>query len=198
MKKNILLLAIALISAPFTFAQSLWNADPAHSNARFSVEHLGLAFVDGEFTSMQGSVTTKSDDDFNQAVFSFSIDVNSIHTRVEDRDNHLKSEDFFHVEKYPTMVLSDAVLTHKRKNNYTLTGNLTIRGVTQKITFDVVQNNGIITDPWGLTRAGFTAKTTINRKDFNINYGNKLPSGIDDVASQVDIVVNIEIVKEEE
>lgn len=196
MKRKITLFVIAIAFAQFTFAQATWNADPMHSNARFAVEHLGISFVDGEFTSLSGTVETKTDTDFSNAVFYFSIDVNSINTRVEDRDNHLKSDDFFNAEEYPHISLEGAELRHIKGNEYVLEGNLTIRDVTKTVVFDVIQNNGIITDPWGKTRAGFTAKTEISRKDFNINFNDKLPTGVDVVGNKVQIVVNLELVKE--
>jgi polyisoprenoid-binding protein YceI len=91
--------------------------------------------------------------------------------------------------------LANAVLSKDSSGKYVLSGDLTIRDVTKKVTFDVVQNNGIITDPWGGTRAGFTAKTKINRFDYNINYADKLPSGVFAVAPEILITVNTEVVK---
>ncbi len=196
MKKTILLFTIALAFMQFSFAQTTWKADPMHSNTRFEVGHFGLSIVDGEFTTFEGTVETKEDSNFAGAIFNFTVDVNSIDTRIEDRDTHLKSDDFFNAEKYPTITLKNAVLTHKKENEYVLEGDLTIRDVTKKVSFDVIQNNGIISDPWGMTRAGFTAKTEIDRRDFNVNFGDKLPSGIDQVAYKINIIVNLEVVKE--
>lgn len=178
------------------FAQEKWAVDPAHTNTRFSVSHLGIAFIDGEFTSLEGGVETKSANSFDAAVVNFSIAVNSIDTRVEARDNHLKSDDFFNAEKYPSMTFKNAVMKKAKDGKYTLTGDFTIRDVTKKVVFEVVQNNGIITDPWGMTRAGFTAKATINRFDYNIKYNDLLPTGVPAVAPNIDVVVNVEVVKQ--
>ncbi len=175
-------------------AQVKWSVDPAHTNARFEVKHLGIAFVDGQFKKLEGNVESTSATDFNNSKINFTIDVNSIDTRVEMRDDHLKSDDFFSAAKFPTMKLENAVLKGK-KGKYTLTGDLTIRDVTKKVTFKVVQNNGIITDPWGMTRAGFTATTSINRFDYGISYADKLPTGIFAVATEVEITINVEVVK---
>lgn len=175
-------------------AQEKWSVDPAHTNARFEVKHLGIAFVDGQFKKLEGNVETTSATDFNNAKVSFSIDVNSIDTRIEMRDNHLKSDDFFSAAKFPTMKLENAILKGK-KGKFTLTGDLTIREVTKKVTFKVSQNNGIITDPWGKTRAGFTATTSINRFEYGINYADKLPTGVYAVAPEIQITVNVEVVK---
>lgn len=177
-----------------SFAQVGWTIDPAHTNARFEVKHLGIAIVDGAFTKLEGSVETPDATDFDKAKVNFSIDVNSINTRVEMRDNHLKSDDFFNAEKYPKMTLTNATL-NKAKDGFLLTGDLTIRDVTKKVTFQVKQNGGIITDPWGKTRAGFTASTSINRFDYNIKYNDKLPTGVDAVAPTVEIIVYVEAVK---
>ena len=177
-----------------SFAQVGWTIDPAHTNARFEVKHLGIAIVDGAFTKLEGSVETPDATDFDKAKVNFSIDVNSINTRVEMRDNHLKSDDFFNAEKYPKMTLTNATL-NKAKDGFLLTGDLTIRDVTKKVTFQVKQNGGIITDPWGKTRAGFTASTSINRFDYNIKYNDKLPTGVDAVAPTVQIIVYVEAVK---
>ncbi|RQO31057.1 polyisoprenoid-binding protein [Taibaiella sp. KBW10] len=195
MKKTLQLLSVALLMFGSTFAQVKWSADPAHTNARFSIEHLGISFVDGEFTKVSGGVDAKNDKDFNGAAIAFDIDVNSINTRIEARDGHLKSPDFFNAAKYGTMSLKSVSFTKVKGNQYKLVADLTIKDVTKRVTFNVVQNGGIITDPWGKTRAGFTAKTSINRMDFNLSYNDKLPSGVPAVGNTVEIVINTELVK---
>lgn len=195
MKNLFSVLFAATLMFNVAFAQVKWSVDPAHTNVLFSVNHLGISMVDGQFKKLEGAVETKSAEDFNGASIGFTIDVNSIDTRIEARDGHLKSDDFFNAEKFPSITLKNAVLKKAGKGKYTLTGDLTIRDVTKKVTFAVQQNNGIITDPWGKTRAGFTAKTTINRLDFNIKYNDKLPTGVPAVAANVDIIVNTELVK---
>lgn len=195
MKTLLNILAIITLFTNAAVAQVNWTVDPAHTNARFEAKHLGIAFVDGQFKKLDGKVVTSSDKDFNNAKVNFNIDVNSIDTRVEMRDNHLKSDDFFNAEKYPTMKLTNATLSGKN-GKFTLTGDLTIRDVTKKVAFNVVQNNGIITDPWGKTRAGFTATTTIHRFDYGINYADKLPSGVFAVAPEINITINVEITKD--
>lgn len=195
--KNVLkLVAAVAILLNVAVAQVKWSVDPAHTNARFGVNHLGISVVDGQFKKLEGAVDSKTAESFNGAVVNFSIDVNSIDTRVDARDAHLKSDDFFNAEKYPSMTLKNGVLKSVKKGVYTLTGDLTIRDVTKKVVFDVVQNNGIITDPWGMTRAGFTASTKINRLDYGIKYNDKLPTGVAAVAAEVSIVVNVELVKQ--
>lgn len=175
-------------------AQVKWSADPAHTNARFDVNHLGISFVDGEFTKVSGSIDAPTKESFENAKLDFTIDVNSIDTRIDARDGHLKSDDFFNAEKFPTMQLKSVSFKQGKKGKYILIADLTIRDVTKKVTFEVTQNGGIITDPWGKTRAGFTAKTTINRFDFGMKYNDKLPSGVEAVAANVAITINTEIV----
>ncbi|MBD1430125.1 YceI family protein [Sphingobacterium litopenaei] len=194
MKTLFNILAAFIAFTNIAVAQVKWSVDPAHTNARFEVKHLGIAFVDGQFKTLEGNVESATATDFNNAKINFSIDVNSIDTRVEMRDNHLKSDDFFSAAKFPTMKLANATLKGN-DGKYILTGDLTIRDVTKKVTFNVVQNNGIITDPWGKTRAGFTATTSINRFDYGINYADKLPTGVFAVAPEVQITINVEVVK---
>src|SRR5690606_11684016 len=196
MKTSGKVLGLLLLMTNMAVAQVNWSVDPAHTNVRFEVSHLGIAFVDGEFTKLEGKVETVNETDFNNGKVDFSIDVASIDTRVEMRDDHLRSDDFFTAEKYPTITLKNGVLKKGDNGKLTLEGDLTIRDVTKKVAFDVVQNNVIITDPWGGTRAGFTAKLKINRFDYNINYADKLPSGVFAVAPDIYNTVNAEVVKQ--
>lgn len=194
MKKYIFLALTFFIGLQISEAQVKWDADALHTNVRFSISHLGISFIDGEFQKISGAVVSKTDSDFADAEFDFTIEVQSIDTRVKQRDDHLRSDDFFNAEKYPNITLKNARLKKSDGDNYTLTGDLTMRDVTKKVTFDVVVH-GVITDPWGNTRAGLTATTKVKRKDFNINYNGKLPSGVDEVGNEVKIEVNTELVK---
>lgn len=195
MKNLLSLLTSLVLVCNIAFAQTKWTVDPAHTNARFEIKHLGIAFVDGQFTKLEGQVDSKDSVNFDNATVNFDIDVNSIDTRIEARDNHLKSDDFFSAEKFPKMSLKNATLKKAGKGKFKLTGDLTIKDVTKPVTFNVTQNNGTIIDPWGKTLAGFTATTSINRFDYNIKYADKTPAGIDAVATEVAITVNMELVK---
>src|SRR5690606_22222181 len=110
MKTLFNILAAFIAFTNIAVAQVKWSVDPAHTNARFEVKHLGIAFVDGQFKTLEGNVESATATDFNNAKINFSIDVNSIDTRVEMRDNHLKSDDFFSAAKFPTMKLANATL----------------------------------------------------------------------------------------
>ncbi len=197
MKKFLSLLSLILFYGQLSLAQVTWHVDPAHSYVHFSINHLGISMVDGQFRKLEGTVLSKTDQEFNESTINFTIDVNSIDTRVEARDKHLKSEDFFAAEKFPQISFKNAVLKRTEQGKYQLEGDLTMKDVTKKVQFDVIQNNGIIQDPWGKMRAGFTAKLTLNRFDYHISYDDKLPSGVPSVASEVNITVNVEVVKQE-
>lgn len=196
MKTFISLLASLFLIGNLASAQVQWAVDPAHTNARFEIKHLGIAFIDGEFTELSGQMETADSTNFDGGKVSFDIDVNSIDTRIDARDEHLRSDDFFNAEKFPKMTLNNAVLNSTAEGEFQLVGDLTIKDVTKSVTFDVVQNNGVIIDPWGQTRAGFTAKLRINRFDYNMNYDDKTPAGVVAVAPDVDIIVNVEMIKQ--
>lgn len=194
MKKSLFMLMTGLVLSVASFAQVKWNADPAHTNARFSVKHLGISFVDGEFTKVSGTMETKSASDFTDAKINYTIDANSLSTRVDARDKHLKTDDFFNVEKYPTLSLKSISFKKVGNGKYKLIADLTIRDITKQVVFTVTENGGVIKDPWGMTRVGFTATTTVNRHDFGLKYNDKLPSGVEAVASMISIVVNTELI----
>lgn len=195
MKKLLSLVIGFIFLSNLSIAQETWSVDPAHSNVRFEIGHMGLSFIDGQFKKIAGNIETKGATNFDGAVINFDIDVQSIDTRIEARDNHLRSDDFFSAEKFPKITFKNAVLKKENGNNYSLTGELTMKDVTKKVTFKVVQNGSIVTDQKGRSKAGFTAKTTINRTDFNFKAADKLPSGAESIASNVDITVNVEINK---
>lgn len=196
MKNTVLFLFLFIAFIPAGFAQVNWDADAMHTNVRFSVEHMGISFVDGEFTKVEGHMTSPSATNFDGATFNYTIQVNSIDTRVKARDAHLLTNDFFNAAKYPVITLKNATLHKAKGNQYELTGELSIRDVTKTVTFDVVFN-GQYTDNKDHTHAGFTATTTIDRTDYNINYGSILPNGDLAVGNMIKITVNSELVKSE-
>ncbi|RAI99760.1 polyisoprenoid-binding protein YceI [Chitinophaga skermanii] len=168
MKK--LLLALVAFAPLTMFAQSTtWNNDPAHTSINFNVTHLGIAQVAGKFDKFEGAIQSDKKD-FTDAKINFTVDVTSVNTSVEPRDKHLKSDDFFSVEKYPTMKFVGTSLKKVSGNKYVLEGDLTIKDVTKKVKFDVVYG-GTVVDPWGNNRAGFDATTSINRFDYHIDFG---------------------------
>lgn len=184
MKKALLFLVAISISAA-SFAQTKWSIDPAHSFVNFSVRHMGISFVDGHFKKFDGTVTAAKPD-LTDAKIRFTVDVNSISTNVEQRDNHLKSDDFFNAEAFPTMKFESSGFKKVNQNNYELIGKLTIRDVTKDVKFNVVY--GGTATAQGNTKAGFTATATINRLDYNIKFD---PTGAG-VGKDVKITLNLE------
>ncbi|MCZ4243154.1 YceI family protein [Pedobacter punctiformis] len=195
MKKLFLFLIAASMSVA-SFAQTNWKIDPMHSFVNFSVKHMGISFVDGSFKKFDGTVTASSPD-LTDAKISFTVDVNSITTGVDMRDNHLKTDDFFNAEKFPQMKFESTSfkkvavkMKGQQTNRYILKGKLTIRDVTKDVSF-FVEYGGTAKDQQGNTKAGFAATTTINRLDYNIKYD---PTGAG-VAKDVSIKLNLEFVQ---
>ena len=195
MKQGFFFAALLVFNSIANFAPVKWNDDPAHTSIIFGVKHLGLSFVQGHITKFNGTIETADSTNFQNAKVNFTVDASSISTGVDQRDGHLKTDDFFNVAQYPSITLKSVSLKKIKGNKYLLLADVTIRNTTKRVPFDVTYN-GVIKDPWGMRRAGFTAKATINRFDFGIKYADKLPSGVDAVAPAVDITVNVEAVKQ--
>lgn len=170
-----------------------WEIDPSHSGIHFSVRHLVIAKVRGQFTRWSGALEVP-DGDFAQASVRVVIDASSIDTGVADRDAHLRSADFFDVERYPEVTFT-ATGFQGRGDRGTVTGQLTIKGITRDVVLDV-ERLGEATDPWGNRRAAFAAKTAIDRKDFGLAWNQVLETGGVMVGERVDIEVEIEAVQQ--
>lgn len=186
--KKIALLFVAVLVSATTFAQTKWNVDAMHSSVNFAVKHMGISFVDGRFDKYQGTFEGTAAD-ITKGKFNFSVDINSINTAVEMRDNHLKTNDFFNAEKYPTMTFESKSIQKVGKDQYKLQGNLTIRNITKPVTFELTYGGLLKDDGQGNQKLGFQAKTTINRFDYEVAYD---PSG-QAIAKDVKIVVNLEL-----
>jgi polyisoprenoid-binding protein YceI len=189
MKKITLTLA-ALALGISTFAQN-WKIDPAHTKIHFSATYLLITEVEGEFKKFDGTVTS-SKPDWTDLKADITIDVNSITTDNEMRDKHLKSDDFFNAEKYPTITFKSKGMKKLENNKYVLTGDLTIRDVTKPVELALTYG-GTVKDPWGNIKAGFKATGKINRKDFGLNYKNAAATGeavvSDDIEFRLDGVL---------
>lgn len=191
MKK--LLLSVALLSGfTLTNAQTNWTVDKAHTTIGFNVTHLVISEVEGEFKEFDAKVTSTSDD-FAGSEVSFTAKVASIDTDNEQRDNHLKSEDFFNAEKNPELKFSGKI--QKDGDKYKLVGKLTMRETTKDVTFDV-KYNGTIKDPWGNIKSGFKITGTVNRKEYGLKWGALTEAGGAVVADEVSIVCNVELQKQ--
>jgi polyisoprenoid-binding protein YceI len=186
--------AIALLTSLSALAQtSTWNIDPAHSTAQFTVRHLAISNVTGNFTKVTGSVVL-NEKDITQSQVSASIDVSSVDTRVEARNKDLKSPNFFDVEKYPTIEFKSKRIVNDG-GKLQVIGDLTIHGTTREVALDVDGPTPELADPWGNSRRGISATTTINRKDFNLMYNNLLKTGEAVVGDNVKIQIDAEMVK---
>jgi polyisoprenoid-binding protein YceI len=169
-----------------------WTVDRSHSNVKFSVIHLVVSEMEGSFKVFDGTVEhTKAD--MSDAKINFTVDVNSINTDNENRDKHLKSDDFFNAEKFPSMTFASTSFTPVGGNKYKLAGNLTIRDITKPVIFDVTFG-GIATSTRG-DKAGFKAKTTINRFDYNLKWDRATEAGGLVVSKEVDVTVFVEMNK---
>ena len=186
-----------LIVFPFTFtlfAQSTeWSIDKPHTNVGFTVTHLVISDVTGRFNDFNGTIKSFGKD-FDGAQVNIVINTASVYTDHEKRDNHLRSEDFFNAEKYPEIAFNSSSFEKVGDKKYKITGDLTMNGVKREIILDGTLK-GIINDPWGGTRAGFKATTTIDRYDFNLKYNRALETGGFLIDKQVNIEINIELKK---
>ena len=185
MKKLTIVLSAFFLLTAFTTVNSVWKNDDPHSQLGFTVTHLGISDISGNFNDFDVTVTS-SKPDFSDAVFELSAKVNSINTRVEQRDNHLKSADFFDVATFPALNFKSNKLEKAGNNKYKLSGDLTLHGVTKPVTMDL-QYKGTVENPMSKKQtAGFQLTGTIKRSDFNI--GSKFPAAMisDDVAIKAD------------
>jgi polyisoprenoid-binding protein YceI len=172
-----------------------WEIDSAHSSVHFSVRHLVIAKVRGSFTRWSGKVQAP-DGDFSKATVAVTIDASSIDTGVADRDAHLKSPDFFDVAQYPDLRFIGTRVQGSGAE-IDVIGDLTIKGTTREVALRVEQH-GQTKDPWGNVRAAFTAKTSIDRKDFGLTYNQVLETGGVMVGDRVEIEAEIEAVQQVE
>jgi polyisoprenoid-binding protein YceI len=169
----------------------LYSIDPSHSSVDFVVRHMMITKVRGRFTAFEGQIELAPGSDVPQAITA-SIDAASIDTREPQRDTHLRSADFFEVEKYPTLTFASTRI-EGTPHEFKVTGNLTIHGVTREVTL-AGTFDGRGGDPWGGQRAGYSAHTTINRKDFGLTWNAALETGGMLVSDEVRIELNIEAV----
>lgn len=175
-------------------AQTKWTIDASHSNIQFTVSHMVVAEVTGRFKEFSGTVTA-SKDDFSDGKAQVTIKVNSIDTDNTKRDEHLKSADFFDSEKYPEMTFTSTGVRIASGNKYIITGNLTMKGVTRSIELDAVYR-GQVKDPWGGTRAGWKAKSSLDRFDYGLTWNKAIEAGGLVVGREINLDFNIELIRE--
>lgn len=173
-----------------------WQVDYSHSDIQFKVRHMMISSVRGRFEEFAAVIDFDPDNMTNTAV-EVTIPLKSINTRDDKRDEHLRSADFFDVENHPNMIFKSTRVEQDNERNGRLIGDLTIRGVTKEVTLDV-EYAGMAKAPWGTTSAGFSATGKLNRKEFGLNWNAALETGGVLVGDDVQIAIELEIVKEEE
>ncbi|NCT95050.1 MAG: YceI family protein [Chitinophagaceae bacterium] len=185
MKKLTLILAAVITLTAFTTGITKWVNDDPHSQLGFTVTHLGIADVSGTFNDFDVTVVS-SKDDFSDAVFELTAQTASIDTRVEARNNHLKSADFFDAAKFPRLTFKSTKIRQTSKDRYRLTGDLTLHGVTKTVSLDLLYKGSVENPMSKKATAGFQVTGTIKRSDFNLGSGFPAPMISDEVRIKAD------------
>jgi polyisoprenoid-binding protein YceI len=191
--KTAIAIAIA-ITVPVLAHADTWQIDPAHTNVEFSVRHMMISNVKGQFQKTSGTITINGNDP-TSAKIDATIDATSINTRVDKRDAHLKSPAFLDVDKFPTITFKTTKVEAAGPGKWKVTGDLTLHGVTKPVVLDVEGTGTPITDPMGNTRAGASATTKIDRKDFGLVWNQPLETGGVMVGDDVAISIDVEAIK---
>jgi polyisoprenoid-binding protein YceI len=193
---NLLTLALLFSLLPSIAFAIEWQIDPAHTNVQFSVRHMMISNVRGDFNKVSGTVTSDGQNP-DALKIDAVIDAGSIDTRIEKRDQHLKSADFLNVEKYPTIEFKSKKVGANGTGKWKVTGDLTLHGVTKEVVLDVEGPTAEIKDPIGNTRVGASATTKINRKDFGLTWNKVLETGAVMVGDEVEITIDVEAVQKQ-
>jgi polyisoprenoid-binding protein YceI len=183
---------LTLVAAASSASAGTWQVDPAHSAAQFSVKHLMVSTVRGQFQKMSGTVDL-DESDMTKSKIHLTIDPSSIDTREPKRDAHLKSPDFFDVEKFPTMTFESTAVTKSGDGTYDVTGDLTMHGITHPVTLKVDGPTDAIKNPWGKSVRGVTATGTIQRKDWGLTWNKALEAGGMLVGDDVKLTIDAEL-----
>ena len=171
-----------------------WQFDLVHSSVQFHARHLMVSKVHGRFTKWDGSLELDTAD-LTKSQMKVTIDTASIDTQEQKRDDHLRSPDFLDVAKYPTITFASKRITSKGGDRFELTGDLTVHGTTHEVVLET-EGGAVVKDPWGGTRTGFSAKTSISRKEFGLTWNVALETGGFLVGDKIDITLEIEAVKQ--
>jgi polyisoprenoid-binding protein YceI len=174
-----------------TTNKTKWLIDPAHTQIQFKVKHLVISTVTGSFDTFEGGMESSSED-YTDANVWFSADTSSVNTNAPDRDTHLKSADFFDAANHPKLTFKSTGIQKKSKDNFALTGDLTIRGNTHPIELDVTYG-GLMKDPWGNIKVGFELTGKLHRKEFGLNWNAITEAGGLVVSDEVRILINVEL-----
>jgi polyisoprenoid-binding protein YceI len=186
----------AVLAIPSPAATTTWLIDPAHTAAGFSVKHLMISTVRGQFKGVTGTIVW-DDQDISKSVVDVTIDANTVDTSEPKRDADLKSANFFDVAKYPTITFKSKKIEPVSAGKLKVTGDLTIHGVTKEAVLDVEGPTGPVKDPWGNTRVAASATTKVNRQEFGMKWNNKMDNGGLVVSDDVVITIDLEMIKKE-
>lgn len=192
LKRVVAFVSIAVMLSSVVYADT-WDIDKVHSNVGFSVRHLVITKVLGKFNEFAGQVEFDGKNVEGGSV-EITIQMTSIDTDNQKRDDHLKGTDFFNVEEFPEMTFKSNKVIKGNDANFKIIGDLTIKGISKEVTLDA-EFNGSLAGPWGGTRAGFSATTTINRQDFDMKWSKALEAGGLIVGDEVTIILELELVK---
>jgi polyisoprenoid-binding protein YceI len=192
LKQTLATIAATLLLGSFAHAAETYKVDPLHTSVSFSVRHLGINNVKGKFKEFEGALMLEGD---TLKKASGTIQVKSVDTGVEKRDNHLRTADFFDAAKYPTITFKTKRVEKDGSRQLVLIADFTMRGVTKELRLPAKMSKPT-KDPWGGVRVGLEAKTKLNRKDYGINYNELLETGAMAVGEEVELEINTEAVKE--
>jgi len=192
-KTSAILAAMFVVTAAASAQVSKWQIDPAHSEADFSIRHMGISNVHGRFGSINGTLTL-DEKDLTRSNTNAAIDITTVDTGVAQRDTHLKSPDFFDAAKYPQMTFVSKSLSNSN-GQLQLTGDLTLHGVTKSVTLALDGPSKEQADPYGKIRRAFSGTTTIHRQDFGLTWNGSLKSGDSVVGDDVKVELDIELIK---
>jgi polyisoprenoid-binding protein YceI len=191
--KRLVALALALSAPALAFAESSWIIEPNHTHSAFTIRHLVISNVRGEFGKTIGTVKL-DEKDVTRSSVEATIETGTIDTRVPDRDKHLRSSDFFDAEKFPTITFRSTKVEKAGEGRLKVAGDLTIKGVTKPVVLEVSGPTGEIKDPWGNTRRGISATGKINRRDFGLTWSKVVEAG-PVVGDEVAIEIEAELLK---
>ena len=177
-----------------TLVKTTWAIDPTHSEVEFKIKHLVISTVKGIFKEFTGSVDVDGED-FSTADFHFEANVDSIFTNQTDRDNHLKSADFFDVANFPKISFKSTAVAKKSEDTYAITGDLTVRDVTKSIQL-TAEFGGVATDPYGNVKAGFEITGAINRKEFGLTFHAVTETGNIVLGEDIKLNINLQFAKQ--
>lgn len=195
MKYYAKMVTLALMSLlPISASASTWNLDPDHSSVGFSIRHLMVSNVRGNFDRFGGTVDL-DDRNITGSKVNATIEAGSVNTRVQKRDEHLQGPEFFDVAKYPSITFVSKKWSKDARGRLKVSGDLTMHGVTRPVVLDVAPFSPETRDPWGNLRRGTTATTTINRKDFGLDWSKTMDNGGLMIGEEVDITLEIEMIK---